>query len=99
MSLGLLRKFRDKLYFKLLKSKQPNPNLQYLYKKFRNRVVKDVEESKSVYFNLYFTSNKLNTKKLWSSIMSTLNVGKCKNNYITSILGNNKSVNNPKDIC
>ena len=26
---------------KLLKSKQPNPNLHFLYKKFRNRIVKD----------------------------------------------------------
>ena len=37
-------------------------------------------------------------KKLWSGIRSILNVGKCKNSYITSILNNNKSVDNPKDI-
>ena len=40
-------KYRDKLYSKLLKSKQPNPNLHYLYKKFRNRVVKDLKDSKT----------------------------------------------------
>ena len=34
-------------------------------------------------------------KKLWSGIRSILNVGKCKNSYITSILNNNKSVDNP----
>lgn len=91
-------KFRDKLYSKLLKSKQPNPNLHYLYKKFRNRVVKDLKDSKSSYFNQYFSLNKRNMQKLWSGIRSMLNVGKCKNSYITSILNNNKPVDNPKCI-
>ena len=46
--------YRDKLYSKLLKCKQPDPNLRYLYKKFRNKVVKDLKDSKSTYFNQYF---------------------------------------------
>ena len=37
-------------------------------------------------------------QQLWSGIRSILNVGKCKNSYITSILNNNKPVDNPKDI-
>ena len=92
-------KFRDKLCSKLLKSKQSNPNLHYLYKKFRNRVVKDLKDSKFSYFNQYFSLNKRNIQKLWSGIRSILNVGKCKNRYITSILNNNKPVDNPKYIC
>lgn len=40
-------KHRDNLYSKLLKSKQPNPNLYYLNKKFRNRVDKDMKDSKT----------------------------------------------------
>ena len=91
-------KSRDKLYSKLLKSKQPNPNLHYLYKIFRTRVVKDLKDSKTSYFNQYFSLNKHNMQKLWSGIRSILNVGKCENSYITSILNNNKSVDNPKDI-
>ena len=91
-------KYRDKLYLKILKSKRQNPNLLYLYKKFRNRIVKDMKESKSKYYNLYFSSNKHNMKKLWSGIRSILNVGKCKDSYITSILENNKSIDNPSDI-
>ena len=39
-------KYRDKLYSKLFKSKQPDPHLHYLYKKFRNRIVKDLKDSK-----------------------------------------------------
>ena len=42
--------------------------------------------------------NKYNMQKLWSGIRSIINVGKCKNSYITSILNNNKSVDNPNDI-
>ena len=94
-------KYRDKLYSKLLKCKQPNPNLNYLYKKFRNRVVKDLKDSKTSYFNQYFSLNKHNIQKLWSGIRSTLNVGKCKNSYVTSMLNNNnnnKSIDNLKDI-
>ena len=37
-------------------------------------------------------------QKLWSGIRSIINIGKRKNSYITSILNNNKSVDNPKDI-
>ena len=91
-------KYGDKLYSTLPKSKQPNPNLHYLYKKFRNRIVKDMKDSKTSYFNQYFSLNKHNMQKLWSGISSILNVGKCKNSYITSILNNNKSIDNPKDI-
>ena len=40
-------KYSDNLYSKLLKSNQPNPNLHYLYKKFTNRVVKDMKDSKT----------------------------------------------------
>lgn len=91
-------KYRDKLYSKLLKSKQPDPNLHYLYKKFRNRIVKDLKDSKSSYFNQYFSLNRYNMQKLWSGIRSIINVGQCKNSYITYILSNNKSVDNPNDI-
>ena len=90
-------KYRDKLYSKLLKSKQPNPNLHYIYNKFRNRVDKNLKDSKTAYFNQYFSLNKHNIQKLWSGVRSILNVGKCKNSNITFILNNNKSVDNPKD--
>ena len=37
-------------------------------------------------------------QELWSGIRSIINVGKCKNSYITSILNNSKSLDNPTDI-
>ena len=36
-------RYRHKLYSQIMKSKQPDPNLIYLHKKFRNSVVKDIE--------------------------------------------------------
>ena len=97
-NLGSLEKFLLKLYSKLLKSKQPDPNIHYLYKTFRNWVVKDLKDSKSKYFNQYFSLNKCNIQKLWPGIRSIINVDKCKNSYITSISNNNKCVDNPNDI-
>ena len=58
---------------------------------------KDLKDSKTSYFNQYFSLNKHNMQKLWSGIRSILNVGKCKNSYKTFILNNNKSVDNLKD--
>ena len=46
----------------------------------------------SILINQYFSLNKYNMQKLWSGIRSIINIGKCKNSYITSILNNNKSV-------
>ena len=36
-------RYRHKLYSQIMKSKQPDPNLIYLHKKFRKSVVKDIE--------------------------------------------------------
>ena len=43
-----------------MKSKQPDPNLISLRKKFRKSVVKDNKASKSNYFKNYFLCNRNN---------------------------------------
>ena len=57
-----------------------------------------MKESKSRYFNQYFSWSKHNMKKLCSGIRSILNVGKCENSDITSISNNNKSIDNANNI-
>ena len=59
---NILAKIRygDKLYSLIMKSKQPDPNLISLHKKFRNSVVKDNKASKSNYFKNYFLCNRNN---------------------------------------
>ena len=56
------------------------------------------KNSKSSYFNQYVSLNKRNVQGLWTGSRSILSVGKCKNSYITSILHENQSVDNPKYI-
>ena len=64
-------KYRDKLLRKL--NRNFSYNTEYLYKKFRNRIVKS---SKIKYYNQYFTDHKSNMKKLWSGIKSIINIKK-----------------------
>ena len=53
-------RYRYKLYSLIMKSKQPDPNLISLHKKFKNSVVKDNKASKSNYFKNYFLCNRNN---------------------------------------
>ena len=71
-------RYRDKLYSQIMKSKQPDPNLIYLHKKFRNSVVKHIKASKSYYLKNYFLCNRNNVKKIWSGTRSIINISKLK---------------------
>ena len=63
--------YRDKLLHKLRKSH--SKNTEELYKKFRNRVVRENRTSKKKYFETYFQTNKSNMKSLWAGIDSIIN--------------------------
>ena len=47
--------------------------MEYLYKKFRNKVVSEVRKSKNKYYAEYFAKHKTNMKMLWSGIRSIIN--------------------------
>ena len=47
--------------------------MEYLYKKFRNKVVSGIRKSKNEYYAEYFTKHKTNMKMLWSGIRSVIN--------------------------
>ena len=55
-------RYRHKLYSQIMKSKQPDPNLIYLHKKFRNSVVKDIELM--ILSSVAFFQTNLNCQKL-----------------------------------
>ena len=40
-------------------------DMEYLYKKFRNKVVSEIRENKIEYYNCYFTFHNGNMKKMW----------------------------------
>ena len=43
-------------------------DMEYLYKRFRNKVVSEIRKSKNEYYAEYFTKHKTNMKMLWSGI-------------------------------
>ena len=47
---------------------------EYLYKKFRNRVVNENRQAKKDYYNKYFVKHKDNMKMLWTGIRSVINM-------------------------
>ena len=47
--------------------------MEYLYKKFRNKVVSEVRKSKNQCYAEYFSKHKTNMKMLWSGIRSIIN--------------------------
>ena len=58
-----------------------NKDMEYLYKKFRNKVVSELRKSKTKYYNKYFDTHKSNMKQLWAGIRSIVDwkykVGSC----------------------
>ena len=48
-------------------------DMEYLYKKFRNKVVSEIRKSKNDYYFQYSTKHKTNMKLLWSGIRSIVN--------------------------
>ena len=91
-----LMKYRDKLLHKL--NKKYTVNGEYLYKKFRNRVVSEHRSSKIKYYNFYFTEHKSNMKMLWSGIRSIINIKNKKMFNISRLVQNGKVVQDPKQI-
>ena len=65
---------RDKYLNKFHKT--PNLDTEYLYKKFRNKVVFEIRKSRNDYYNNYFNTRKNNMKKLWSGITHKNNMKK-----------------------
>ena len=57
-------------------------DMEYLYKKFRNKVASEIRKSKNEYYAKYFTKHKTNMKMFWSGIRSIIN---SKSNICSSI--------------
>ena len=62
---------RDKYLKKFNRTK--GLDMEYLYKKFRNKVVSEIMKSKNDYYSQYFTKHKTNMNMLWSGIRSIVN--------------------------
>ena len=67
-----LIKYRDKLLQKL--NRKFTEASEYLYKKFRNRVVSELKSNRINYYNNYFTEHNSSKKMLWNGIKSIINL-------------------------
>ena len=91
-----LIKYHDRLLRKL--NKNYSQNGEYLYKKFRNRVVSELRSRQVNYYNKYFTEHHSNMKMLWTGIRSIINIKSRKICNISQLVQNGETVQNPKDI-
>ena len=90
-------KIKNKLFYR--KKRQPdNLNIKRLYNIFRNRVNRELIKSKKEYYSKYFEDNKTNSKKIWEGIKSIININKSKNNTISQLKVNEKSIDDPIEI-
>ena len=48
-------------------------DMEYLSKKFRNKVASEIRKSKNEYYTEYSTKHNINMKMLWSGIRSIIN--------------------------
>ena len=67
-----MMRIRDRL-FKQSKSSKSEIDFK-AFKRFRNRVVNELNESKKIHYHQYFTENKNNMKKLWKGIKSIVSL-------------------------
>ena len=70
-------------------------DMEYLYKKFRNKVVSEIRENKIEYYNRYFTFHNSNMKKMWSGIRSIINMNKKAGFSISHLTHSGKEINGP----
>ena len=85
---------RDKYLNKFHKTH--NLDTEYLYKKFRNKVVFEIRKSGNDYYNNYFNTHKNNMKKLWSGIRSIINVSSKSGYCISQLIQDGKEIDDPK---
>ena len=71
-------------------------DMEYLYKKFRNKVVTEIRKSKNDYYAAYSTKHKTNMKMLWSGIRSVVNSNTNVGSNISSLIHNGTKIEDSK---
>ena len=68
------------------------------YNLFRNRINKEIKQSKKIYYNNYFSKYSSDMKKMWKGIRSIVNIKQKNAPQLTQLNINGKLVNDPVDI-
>lgn len=69
-----------------------------LYKKARNRIVREISISKQIYYEKYFSTQKTNMKNLWSEIRFIVNIKNYVVKPIFKLSHDTQSINDPTQI-
>lgn len=69
-----------------------------LYKKARNRIVREISISKHIYYEKYFSTHKTNMKNLWSEIKFIVNIKNYVVKPIFKLSHDTQSINDPTQI-
>ena len=91
-----LIKYRDRLKRKF--KRRTTIENQYLYKKFRNRVVNELKASRAAYHQRYFQSHKDNMNNLWSGIRSIINIKQNCGFQVSQLMVEGSQINDPQKI-
>ena len=79
---GILNSIKNKnrLYRKVIRAKDPVriTNLRNKFKLYRNKLDKILKASKSMHYQKYFETNRLNLRKTWDGIREVINIRKKK---------------------
>ena len=87
-------KVKNKLFQR--KKRQPtNENVKLLYNIFRNRVNRELKNSKKTYYANYFEEHSNNIKKTWEGIRSIVNIKNSVNAKIAQLNINDKIIDDP----
>ena len=94
-------KKRDKLYKQMIKAKNKQHKLikHESYKKYRNKIIELIRQSKENYYQRYFDQNKKNSKTIWQGIHEIISSRKNKNGgNVSAIISDDNTITNPVEI-
>ena len=69
------------------------------YKKYRNKVIELIRQSKQTYYQHYFEQNKKDSKTIWQGIHEIISSRKNKNGgNVSAIISDDNTITNPVEI-
>ena len=69
------------------------------YKKYKNKIIELIRQSKETYYQRYFDQNKKNSKTIWQGIYELISSRKNKNgDNVSAIISDDNTITNPVKI-
>ena len=69
------------------------------YKKYRNKIIELISQSKQTYYQCYFEQNKKDSKTIWRGIHEIISSIKSKNgSNVSAIIANDNTITDPIEI-